>query len=285
MYGAKAAGTGHGFFRPEYLGSSRERAEAVQRLRHAIDVGEMTLYYQPQVSLATGEVVSVEALVRWQHPDAGLLPPASFLSQAENGGLMAALTASVLEQAISQCAAWREDAIDMRVGVNLSVTNLLDPEFPAQVVALLDASGVPGRSLVLELTEDLFMADPAKGARVIGALRDAGITIVVDDYGTGYSSLAYLRDLRTIGGLKLDRSFVTHLDTDPRARAIVESTVALARSLDLALVAEGVETEVVRDHLASLGCEFGQGFLFSRPCPPDALSFGVIESALAVPGR
>jgi EAL domain-containing protein (putative c-di-GMP-specific phosphodiesterase class I) len=223
--------------------------------------------------------VGVEALVRWQHPEAGLLLPTAFLPQAESAGLMPMLTRAVLGQAVRQGAVWRAAGNPVTVAVNLSVTNLLDPQFPGQAIGLLAEAGLPGSSLELELTEDLFMADPARARTAIRTLLEAGVSLVIDDYGTGYSSLGYLRDLRDIRGLKLDRSFVTHMDADPRAEAIVESTVTLAHSLGMAVVAEGVETAPVRDRLAALGCELAQGFLFCHAVPADEIVFGVLEPA------
>ena len=285
MYDAKASNDRYRFFRAEHHRGTRERLETIDRLRLALVNDELELHYQPQVDLRTGEVTGVEALVRWRHPDAGLLGPAKFLPQAESGGLMPELSLSVLDMALGQLARWRSAGHDITMAVNLSVTNLLDLDVPGQVSVLLAAHGVPGNRLVLELTEDLFMADPARGERVIRRLLDADVRIVVDDYGTGYSSLGYLRDLRDIAGLKLDRSFVTTLDSDPRARAIVASTIGLAQALGLELVAEGVETEHVRDELAALGCEQAQGYLFCRPCPAGELSLGRIDAAQAAPGR
>jgi len=194
---------------------------------------------------------------------------------------MRLLTLNVLEQAIRQCADWRRLETPVRVAVNLSVSNLLDVELPEQAAMLLESYGVPGDALELELTEDLFMADPARGRKVMAALGRLGITIVVDDYGTGYSTLGYLRDLQDIGGLKLDGSFVTEIDSEPRQRAIVTSTIALARSLGLSLVAEGVESASARDCLAELGCERAQGYFFCRPVPGSMLRLGVIERARA----
>jgi EAL domain-containing protein (putative c-di-GMP-specific phosphodiesterase class I) len=200
--------------------------------------------------------------------------PARFLQQVESGGLMPLLTAVVLEQAIRQAAAWHAAGRRLTMAVNLSVTNLLDPHFPDQVVGLLSASGLPPGTLELELTEDLFMADPARARTAIARLLEAGVSLVVDDYGTGFSSLGYLRDLRDIQGLKLDRSFVTNMDTDGRAHAIVESTINLARALGMHVVAEGVETALVRDRLTALGCDLAQGYLFGLPLPADELNLG-----------
>jgi EAL domain-containing protein (putative c-di-GMP-specific phosphodiesterase class I) len=221
----------------------------------------------------------VEALARWKPPDADLVPPSGFLHQAESGGLMPLLTAVVLQQAIQQGVAWAAAGRPLTIAVNLSVTNLLDARFPDHVVDLLAGSGLPQDTLELELTEDLFMADPARARAAITRLLEAGVSLVVDDYGTGFSSLGYLRDLRDIRGLKLDRSFVTRLDADRRAGAIVESTINLAHALGMHVVAEGVETAPVRDRLAELGCEFAQGFLFSPPVPAGELDLGTPAAA------
>jgi diguanylate cyclase len=279
MYEAKTSRTGQARYRQAMNPSGRLRMETTERLRRAIRGGELVLHYQPQVSLRTGMVVGVEALVRWQHPEAGLVPPSGFLAQAESGGLMPMFTRAVLEKAIAQGAVWHAEGTPVTVAVNLSVTNLLDPQFPDQVIGLLADARLPGAALELELTEDLFMADPPRARAAVRALLDAGVSLVIDDYGTGYSSLGYLRDLRDIRGLKLDRSFVTNLDADHRAEAIVESTVNLAHSLGMAVVAEGVETAAVRDRLASFGCELAQGFLFSPAVPAEEVTFGVLDPA------
>ena len=271
MYEAKATRSGHALFDNRLHPAGRRRLETTERLRRAIQDGELVVHYQPQVSLHSGAVTGVEALVRWRHPDAGLVPPSGFLQQVESGGLMPLMTAVVLQQAIRQGAEWHAAGVRLTVAVNLSVTNLLDPHFPDQVVDLLAGSGLPRGTLELELTEDLFMADPVRARTAIGRLLDAGVSLIVDDYGTGFSSLGYLRDLRDIRGLKLDRSFVTQMDGDPRAEAIVESTINLAHALGMAVVAEGVESEAVRDRLVAMGCELAQGFLFGAAVPAEEL--------------
>jgi EAL domain-containing protein (putative c-di-GMP-specific phosphodiesterase class I) len=279
MYEAKATRSGHALFSRAQHPASRMRLETTERLRRAIHGGELVVHYQPQVSLRTGAVTGVEALARWKHPEAGLVPPSGFLHQVESGGLMPLLTAVVLQQAIGQAAEWNAAGRRLTMAVNLSVTNLLDPHFPDQVVDLLAGSGLPHGTLELELTEDLFMADPARARTAIARLLEAGVSLVVDDYGTGFSSLGYLRDLRDIRGLKLDRSFVTKMDGDPRAAAIVESTIGLAHALGMHVIAEGVETTTVRDRLAGLGCELAQGFLFSVPLPADELDLDLTGAA------
>jgi diguanylate cyclase (GGDEF)-like protein len=283
MYEAKVTRSGVALFRPEMRASGRMRLETTERLRRAIEDGEVVLHYQPQVSLRTGAVTGVEALARWEHPDGGLVPPSGFLAQMESGGLMPLLTGSVLAQAIRQGAAWRAQGHDLTVAVNLSVTNLLDPRFPQQVIGMLEAAQLPPGALELELTEDLFMADPVRARAAASALLGAGVSLVVDDYGTGFSTLGYLRDLRDVRGLKLDRSFVTNLDQDPRSEAIVESTINLAHALGMVVVAEGVETAAVRDRLVAFGCELAQGHLFSVALPVKQLRLDASHAVRPAP--
>ncbi len=281
MYDAKASGVGQGFYRAGRHQSTQGRFEGYDRLRRAIEGDELVLHYQPQIALDTGAVVSVEALVRWQHPELGLLPPARFLPAVEGGGLMRLMTAVVLERAIFQCTEWRRAGHDVSVAVNVSVTDLLDPQLPSQVAAMLDRVGLEPSSLVLELTEDLSMINRSQGKRIIASLLDHGVVLMIDDFGTGFSSLDYLRDLRGIGGLKLDGAFMTNVESDPRAQAIISSTAAMAVSLGLELVIEGVETAGQRDLLPSLGCHLAEGYLFGRPALPEFVDLGVIGVAKA----
>jgi diguanylate cyclase (GGDEF)-like protein len=271
MYEAKATRSGQAVFHRQLHPSGRMRLETTERLREAIERDEMVLHYQTQIDLRSGEVAGVEALVRWQHPQDGLLPPQAFLHQVESGGLMPQLTRALLRPAVAQAVRWHREGRRLTVAVNLSVTNLLDPAFPDEVSDVLARAGLPPGTLELELTEDLFMADPARARIAVATLLDAGVSLMIDDYGTGYSSLGYLRDLRDVRGLKLDRSFVTHMDADPRAAAIVESTIGLAHSLGMHVVAEGVESAAVLDLLTAMGCEFAQGYFISAPAPADEL--------------
>ena len=271
MYDAKSTGSGPRVYDPRRHVSGDNRRRTVDELRRGIDADQLVLHYQPQIHLESGAIVGVEALVRWDHPREGLLAPAHFLPVVESGGLMRQLASKVLERAIEQTATWRADGHDLVTAVNLSVTNLLDVELPDQLDALFARTALPTSAITLELTEDIFIVDPARAQRVISALLDRGLELWVDDYGTGYSSMGYLRDLEGLAGMKLDRSFVAHIDIDARARAIVASTIVLAQSLELDIIAEGVETETVRDILADLGCPVAQGYLFSPPRPADEL--------------
>lgn len=241
---------------------------ALREVRQALERGEIVLHYQPQVSLGSGRVVGVEALARWSHPTRGLIGPAEFLPLVERGDLVDRFTAHVLALALDQCAAWREAGLRLSVAVNLSARNLLDPRLPAAVAGGLAARGLPASVLELELTETSAMADPERSRHVLDELAELGVSLAVDDYGTGYSSLAYLRQL-SVGRLKIDRSFVAGLATDAASRSIVVSTLDLARDLGLDVVAEGVEDDETLLSLRDLGCPHVQGFVVGRPVPAE----------------
>jgi diguanylate cyclase (GGDEF)-like protein len=242
------------------------RRQLIRELRTAIDEGQLVLHYQPKFDLRTGHVEGVEALVRWNHPERGLLYPDTFIPSAERNGLMRTLTTSVLALALDQARQWRDGGLPTSIAVNVSASNLADPELPAQIKAMLDSRDLDGSALVIEVTETTLMNDTARALWVLHGLRRLDIQISIDDYGTGYSSLARLRDL-PISELKLDRSFVAALSSDPRTAAIVESTIQLAHSLGLILVAEGIETAGVLRLLANMGCDVGQGYYLGRPIP------------------
>ncbi|HSK24767.1 MAG TPA: bifunctional diguanylate cyclase/phosphodiesterase [Egicoccus sp.] len=266
---AQQNGLGQRRFDPERHKTAGDRQRQVGRLRTAIRGGELRMHYQPIIDLAAGRVVGVEALVRWDHPERGLLPPGDFLPLAESAGLMRELFGEVLRQSTHQTAQWHARGHDLGLALNVSVTDLLDPDLPDQIADALAVTGLRGTHLVLELTEEVFLAEPKRAADALARLWDHEVGLTIDDYGTGYSSLSYLRDLESLQGLKLDRGFVAGLDGDPRAQAIVASTLELAYSLDLEVVAEGIETSAVHRHLRALGCPLGQGYLFSRPVPAD----------------
>ncbi|WP_448611715.1 putative bifunctional diguanylate cyclase/phosphodiesterase [Geodermatophilus sp. URMC 60] len=270
MYAAKAGRSGPIVYDEQRHGSGRHRLEAVAQLRRAIADGELTLHYQPKLSLATGRVDGVEALVRWQHPERGLLPPDAFIELAESAGLMAALTSRVLDAALAQRRAWSDRGRELVVAVNVSPSNLVDERFPDEVAELLARHGVPATALVLEVTESLLVADRERAVRVLAGLREAGVGVSIDDYGTGYSSLAYLATL-PVTELKLDRTFVGAMTGSARAASIVTSTVQLAHALGLVFVAEGAEDQATVDALAALGCDVVQGYHLSRALPPAQL--------------
>ncbi|MGB9376760.1 MAG: EAL domain-containing protein [Mycobacteriales bacterium] len=258
-----------------------DRLRLVQQLRAAVVEDQFIVHYQPKVDLDTGAVRGVEALVRWHHPTRGLLYPDSFIGVAEDAGLMPALTLLVMEQALDQAATWRTDGRPLTVSVNLSAKSLVNSELPGQIAGLLQARRLPASTLQLEITEDLLMFDRDRGRIILTKLRDSGIRISIDDFGTGYSSLAYLRDL-PIDELKLDRSFIFPMADDARAAALVASTIALAHSLGLRMVAEGVENRIALAELTRLGCDQAQGFYFSRPVPAAELDFWLSQREAAI---
>jgi diguanylate cyclase (GGDEF)-like protein len=270
MYQAKRAGSGIETYDPERDPYSAERLKLLGELRQAIDHDELVLHFQPKVALSTRQVIGVEALVRWQHPERGLLGPGDFLGVAERTGLIADVTRWVLNAAASQCAEWRERGTEMRVAINLAAANIVDVTLPNAVDETLRRWNVPGELLECEISEDTVMGDPRRATEVLERLRALGARLSLDDFGTGHSSLTYLKQL-PLDEVKIDRSFVTGMAVDPSDAAIVRSTIDLARHLGLDVVAEGVETEEVLDVLIALECDVAQGFLLSRPLPADQL--------------
>ncbi len=264
MYKAKASLPGLHVYSPADDADDATRLQTVEELRTALAEGQFVVYYQPKIQLNTGDVHSVEALARWDHPTRGLLYPDAFLALVEEFGLMPSLTQVVLELALDQIVAWAAEGRQMTVAVNLSASSLVDDNLPDQVTAMLAARGVPPSGLQLEITEEFLMADRDRARSILARLRDSGVQISVDDYGTGYSSLSYLLDL-PIDELKLDRTFIFPMADDTRAAALVASTITLAHSLGLRMVAEGVETGVVFSELRRMGCDQAQGYFMSRP--------------------
>jgi diguanylate cyclase (GGDEF)-like protein len=271
MYEAKTRQTEIEVYKPGEDRHSRERIELAGQLPDAIDHEQLVLHFQPKVELSSGRVAGVEALVRWRHPERGMLGPNEFLPLAEQHGLMRRLTLEVLRQALDQQAEWRRGGIDLQTAVNISAANLLDPRFPGDVTELVRRHEVPEGSLVLELTEDTLMADPEGALDVLAQLGELGIGLALDDFGTGYSSLAHLKRL-PVQELKIDRSFVLDMVADAEDAVIVRSTVDLGRNLGLRVVAEGVETAAAYEQLAGYGCHAAQGYHLSRPLPARELA-------------
>ncbi|WP_208740531.1 putative bifunctional diguanylate cyclase/phosphodiesterase [Arthrobacter agilis] len=265
MFRAKSERSGHHLYSSLDDDGGARKLRTLQELRTALAEGQFELHYQPKVHLPDDAVTSVEALIRWNHPVIGQLPPTSFLPLAEEAGLMPELSTLVLEAAVHQVSRWRADGLTISVAVNLS-GSCIQPGLPRQVRTLLERHHMPAGCLTLEITEDMLMADPARSAKILARLRADGIQVSIDDFGTGYSSLAYLRDLPA-DELKLDRSFITAMRSDRRAGGLVGSIIDLAHSLDLRVVAEGVDNEETLVELRALGCDLAQGFHFARPLP------------------
>jgi len=266
MYKAKTSFEGHHVYCIADDADDVTRLQTVQELRTAMTTDQLVVYYQPKIDLDTGDVHSVEALVRWNHPTRGLLYPDAFLYLVEESGLMPTLTRVVLARALDQAAAWHAQGQALTVAVNLSASSLVDHDLPRQVASMLAARGVPPAALQLEITEEFLMADRDRARSILTRLRNSGVQISVDDFGTGYSSLSYLRDL-PIDELKLDQSFVLPMAEDSRTATLVASTIALAHSLGLRMVAEGVETDTAYTELTRLGCDQAQGYFMSRAVP------------------
>jgi EAL domain-containing protein (putative c-di-GMP-specific phosphodiesterase class I) len=244
------------------------------QLHDAVERGELLLHYQPKVTLATGRLEAVECLVRWMHPVRGLLYPDVFLPLAEGTGYIRAMTTWVLETAVLQGAAWRADHLDVHVAINVSTRDLDDNRLAARVDALLHAAKVDPKNLIIEITETGLMADPKRAIDNLLALKSVGVSVSIDDFGIGHSSLAYLKQLPA-DELKIDKSFTMSLDSN--SIAILRSAIQMGHDLGMRVIAEGVETEAAVSLLRELGCDVGQGYHFGRPAPAEVFA----QSALA----
>ncbi len=279
MYRAKDRGRARcELFDAEMRARAVRRLEVERELRHALEREELILHYQPVVSLASGEITGLEALVRWQHPERGLLDPGEFISIAEDSGLIEPIGRWVQEAACKQTLAWHEQRPDARpfdISVNLSARQVAHRDLPAAVSEILERTGLDPIHLRLEITESVLVEESATATATLEALSELGVGLVLDDFGTGYSSLAYLNRF-PFDALKIDRSFIEALGVEQERTAIIEAIIGMARALSLDVIAEGVENEVQLSELRRLGCDFGQGHLFSRALPPPK-----VESLLA----
>jgi diguanylate cyclase len=282
MYVAKETHAGFVLFDPKHDQHSPRRLVLLGELRRAIDQQQLVLHFQPKIDAHSSQILGVEALVRWQHPDHGLIPPAEFIPLAERTGLIGPLTHYVLDTSLRQCQQWRQAGHELAVAVNVSARRLLDLEFPDEVAAMLTTWEVPARLLVVEITESTIMADPDRALEILSRLSAMGVQVAIDDFGTGYSSMAYLKNL-PVHELKVDRSFVSHMTSNARDAVIVRSTVDLGRNLGLRVVAEGVEDSVTLQELDALGCDAVQGYYISRPVPANGLISWLEQQQAAMP--
>jgi diguanylate cyclase (GGDEF)-like protein len=278
MYVAKDRRVGIAIYDGALEGNTADALQLVSELRPALERKELLLHFQPQIELASGAVSGAEALIRWQHPERGLLQPGAFVPFVERTGASTALSAYVLEEAAGQLRNWLDSGFDLGVAVNLTMFDLLDTTLPGQIADLLGRSGLEPHRLELEITESLIMGDPQRVREVVERLKAIGVRLAIDDFGTGYSSLSYLKSL-PIDVIKIDRSFVMGMGANESDAAIVRSTIDLAHNLDLEVVAEGVEDEETLTELARHGCNFAQGYFISRPC--DAAEFWPSVAAFA----
>ena len=281
MYVAKGRNSGIEIYNAEKDQNSRRRLSLLSELRTALVNGDVVLFYQPKLDLSTGAVTSVEALVRWNHPLFGLIPPAEFVPFAEHTGLIRPLTNFVLRTAVAQGRAWLDAGLDTAVAVNLSARSLHDGAIGDEIARLLLEFSLPAHRLQLEITESSIMADPGRAKRVLEQLDAMGMHLSIDDFGTGYSSLSYLQDL-PVREVKIDMSFVTHVLDNPRDRVIVRSTIDLARHLGLQSTAEGIESAEAQEWLRLAGCDQGQGFHIAPPMPASEATIWLSDAARAV---
>jgi diguanylate cyclase (GGDEF)-like protein len=273
MYRAKLGNIPFVFYDQDIDGGE-QKLNLAEELRVAVDEGNFVLHYQPQLDLRTGEILAVEALIRWPHATLGLVPPLKFLPIAEDAGLMQELTAWVLSESLAQCAAWRASGRNLMMSVNITTTNLLEEGFTDLVADLLRQNNLPGSALVIEITETSIITDFARSKKVIELLKTMDIVVSIDDFGAGFTSLAYLSSL-AVGELKLDREFITGLSGEGKERdlELVRATIQLGHDMALRVVAEGIEDVATLELLSDLGCDLAQGYFISRPMPAHKLSF------------
>ena len=279
MHAAKRRGKArYALFDAGMRGRAMERLELEADLRRALETDELVPYFQPIVATQTGAIRGFEALARWEHPQRGLVPPGEFLPICEETGLIVPLGRRLMREAIAQIQRWREwFGADVKLSVNLSIAELDQPDLTDAVTAALADAGAEPSTLGLEITEHALMTEASHCLENLNALDALGVELALDDFGTGYSSLAYLRKL-PITILKIDRAFMTGDVLEPADAAVIEAVIGLARALELRPVAEGVETDAQWAELKRLGCEFAQGYFFSRPLPASEVG-ALLESA------
>ncbi|MEA2419159.1 MAG: hypothetical protein QOE60_1365 [Thermoleophilaceae bacterium] len=276
MYNAKRLRSGREIYAPERDRHSRDHLALVSALGEALRAGEIEVEFQPQADALSHTVVGVEALARWRSPVHGVVPPDVFVPLAEQAGLARALTRHVLARGLAQCRAWRDAGHDLTVAVNLTTSDLHDSALPEEIESALAAAGAPPEALVLEITESAVLSNPEAIANVLARIGEMGVGLSLDDFGTGYSSMTHLKTL-PVGELKIDRSFVSQMEKDPADAAIVDSTIQLAHSLGMRVVAEGVEDEGTWARLAGFGCEMIQGYVVA-PARPAAELEGLLPA-------
>lgn len=277
MYRAKTEMSGLSLYNAEYDPHSPKRLAMMGEVGRAIREDQLCLHFQPKVSLLTREFYGFEALLRWNHPELGFVPPGDFIPIVEMTSLIHPLTTWVLEKSIAQCRAWHDQGVKVSIAVNLSARNLLDDNIPKQILRMLEEHQLPPAALELEITESAIMTDPARAMRVLDQLHQLGVQLSIDDFGTGYSSLAYLKRL-PVKTLKIDNSFVRNMLEDKQDELIVNSTIHLAHNLGLIVVAEGVENEELLLRLSALGCDEAQGYHIGRPMPVEKVEQWITTS-------
>ncbi len=281
MYGVKGTGRAVGLYTQDLERGHADRLALVADLRLAIDRDQLFMLYQPKMALDTRTILGLEALIRWEHPKLGRLAPDTFIPLAESAGLIDAITDIALRLSLTQCRAWHDQGLDLSVAVNLSAHNLHDDKLPQRVADLLGAVGLPASALTLEITEGSVVSEPERTIPVLHALADLGCTISLDDFGTGYSSLSYLQNL-PVQEVKIDRSFVTDFVGDKRRETLVAAIIGLGESLQLRVVAEGIEDAATENELRRMGCDEIQGYFLGPPTTPAQLELLLERSAARI---
>jgi diguanylate cyclase (GGDEF)-like protein len=285
MYHAKEAGRNtFRFFLDAMNAEAQEHLHLVAGLRAALEQEAFVLHYQPQYDLATGAIVGAEALIRWQHPELGLIPPGSFIAVAERSGLIGDIGAWALREACRQAEAWRRKGLRLLMAVNLSPVQFRRDDLERTLFQALEDSGLPPSALELELTESMLIDDTDQISARLRNLRAMGVSFAIDDFGTGYSNLGYLKRFE-VERLKIDQSFIRRLTDNPQDEAIVRAVIQMAHGLNLSVVAEGIEDEATLARLVAFGCDLGQGFLWAKALPPDAFEAFVAQAGSALSGR
>ncbi|SMF43497.1 diguanylate cyclase (GGDEF) domain-containing protein [Alteromonadaceae bacterium Bs31] len=277
MYHAKTAHKGVSVYDTESDPHSPTRLELISDLRQAIAKDQLQLYFQPKIDLLEHKISGFEALLRWPHPSQGMIPPMDFVEIAEKSNMIYPLTCWVMDNAIQQCAQWRREGYELRVAINLSPRNLSDERLLPELKRLLFIHQLPGEFLEMEITESVIMADPERAMTAMASIAELGVRFSIDDYGTGYSSLAYLKKL-PVYALKIDKSFVLSMLDSEQDDIIVSSTIKLAHNLGISVVAEGVESEKMYQRLSALECDCAQGFYMAKPMCVDAASTWLEDS-------
>lgn len=271
MYSARETGSLFDYYRPEYDPHSRQRLQLTTELKSALDNGELEIHYQPKIEITSGKIIGSEALCRWNHPQKNNISPAVFIPVAEQTGIIWPLTDWVLRTALNQCAKWIEQNPELSISINLSARLLHDINLPGNIASILRETGFPARQLELELTETALMIDPTKAVEVLTLIHGMGVQISLDDFGSGYMSLSYLRNM-PVDTIKIDMSFIRNMLIDDSDNMIVNTIIDLGHNLDCKVIAEGVENRETYDALAKQNCDAIQGYYISRPLPAEDFS-------------
>ncbi len=277
LYMASSSNLGYAVYEPSFDGHSPRRLTLMNELRHALERGELELYYQPKIRIKDNTLYGAEALVRWHHPKHGFISPDEFIPMAERTRMINALTLWVLKEAFQECANWHSQGKELTISINLSAKDLHDPELPDLIAGIAVSCGIKPEWIILEITEGSIITDPELSLEILDRLSKMGYKLSIDDFGTGYSSLSYLKKM-SLNELKIDRSFVQDILVSDSDDVIVNATINLAHNLGFYVTAEGVETKEILDKLKAYGCDIAQGYHFSKPLSVTGFNQWITES-------